>query len=86
MSNSVRTELGLEPQEMFHQRYSQKPFFTQGKQIHLMQSIHIRFSIFFSDATGDNDGPSFIGFTNAIQSKTTRYIGDGSEKTLKSLA
>ena len=30
MSNSVRTELGLERREMFHQKCSQKSIFTQG--------------------------------------------------------
>ena len=36
MSNSIRTKLGLQRREMFHQKRRQKPIFTQREQILLM--------------------------------------------------
>ena len=76
MSDRVRGEFHLERREMLHHQSSQIAVLAQGKQVLLVQGVHVRLSVLVDDATRDDDGPTLVGGSDTIDTEATRQAGD----------
>lgn len=76
MSESICTEFRLEGGEMLHHQRCQKPIFTEGEQVLLVQCVDVRFRVLLNDAIGNDDGPALVGSPDAVERETTGQAGD----------
>ena len=52
---------------MFHRKSGQELIFSKREQILLVEGITVGFGILFDDPIGDDDGPTFVCSTNAVE-------------------
>lgn len=81
----VRRELGLERREVLHHERRQETIFTEREQILLVQGVDVGLGVFLDDSVRDDDRPSFVGGTDAVEGETTGQARHGAEKTLECL-
>lgn len=76
-------ELGLERREVLHHQRCQEPILTEREQVLLVQRVDVGIRVFFDDAVRDDDRPSFVGGTDAVERETAGQAGDGAEETFE---
>lgn len=74
--NCVRSELGLEGGEMFHQQCRQESIFAEGEQILLVQGVYVIIRIFINYTVGDDERSAFVSSADAVKGEATRKTRD----------